>query len=253
MTDQPDENTGYPNPLPPGAPSLEVDEHGNLYSPIADAWFSSEAARPRRLTPYAEDPHAVAGDTHEPIYAETDEEEAEIIAERERLAAEEDDYDPDMALMSAAERSAKWELDHPEELEQWRLAEMGPLSWRTCPPEERGERLRQLEAWVDWLIERYAIGVETIPPCWWKHGALFEELTALWGAYLESVDPNNTRSAPAVWHQTLDLTLARLRAWASRRNCKPTVEGHVEDRHDQREKDIAGWEHFTSDDEFFPR
>jgi len=58
----------------------------------------------------------------------------------------------------------------------------------------------ELTDWVGWLRGRYPLARQ-IPPCWWAHPELVEELTALlvaWrGAYRT---PDAPATAPADWH-----------------------------------------------------
>jgi hypothetical protein len=67
--------------------------------------------------------------------------------------------------------------------------------------------------WVDWLVTRYQLG-HVIPPCWWAHGPMVEELSALetaWrGAYgYNSVAPDSG----VIWHEHLARCLVRLQEW----------------------------------------
>ena len=44
---------------------------------------------------------------------------------------------------------------------------------------------RTLREWVDWLNVRYfSTGIFQILPCWYRHPAAVEELTALWAAWM---------------------------------------------------------------------
>lgn len=99
----------------------------------------------------------------------------------------------------------------------------GPWAWAALGTARRRELLLQLRDWVDWLITRYDLRAETqtIPPCWHRHPAGVEELTALmvaWqGAY--SADEAAPSDALIGWHDRwLWPTLARLndqlRVWA---------------------------------------
>ncbi|MCW2666521.1 MAG: hypothetical protein JWN57_1483 [Frankiales bacterium] len=88
-----------------------------------------------------------------------------------------------------------------------------PVTWTTLHPAQAGEQWALLIDWTSWLRERYQLH-EHIPACWFAHGALVEELSALrsaWvGAYL---DPHAALGDPANWHDLLDRTRYRLRAW----------------------------------------
>ena len=48
--------------------------------------------------------------------------------------------------------------------------------------------------WIRWCVRRYGLDHRTIPPCWYQHGALVEELSALrtgWQAAHTPTAPGN--------------------------------------------------------------
>ncbi len=93
-------------------------------------------------------------------------------------------------------------------------------SWQTMTGGRAADAWPELIDWVDELTDRYALD-ETIPPCWYTHGPMVEELHALhlaWlGAYTGRPDPADR----AVWHDLLDRVLHRLREW-NRHGCTPS-------------------------------
>ena len=53
------------------------------------------------------------------------------------------------------------------------------------------------------------------PPCWWKHGHLVEELSALHTAHTAAFDSSDAGFGPIGWHERLSLAMPRLtRAYA---------------------------------------
>ena len=54
-----------------------------------------------------------------------------------------------------------------------------PVCWPVIDGEAAYVAWSGLDTWVRWCARRYALDQRTIPPCWWRHGALVEELTAL--------------------------------------------------------------------------
>jgi hypothetical protein len=97
-----------------------------------------------------------------------------------------------------------------------------PVNWSALDRNQAREQWALLVGWTDWLRDRYQLH-EHVPACWFAHGALVEELSALrsaWvGAYL---DPHAGSGDPAGWHDLLDRTRYRLRAW-DRNGC---ADGH---------------------------
>lgn len=89
-----------------------------------------------------------------------------------------------------------------------------PYCWRSTA-EARGLWIR-LREWVDWVNGRYfASSWESIRPCWFRHPAAVEELTALWAAweaaYRAPDDGGDGFSDAALWwHEKLHTVVLRL-------------------------------------------
>jgi hypothetical protein len=85
--------------------------------------------------------------------------------------------------------------------------------WQELDAREAAAAWQVLTEWVDWLVGRYALD-DTLPNCWYRHGALIDELDALraaWrGAYLA---PQARLIDPSYWHELLTRTLIRIRDW----------------------------------------
>lgn len=90
-----------------------------------------------------------------------------------------------------------------------------PYCWRfVSAVEARGLWIR-LREWVDWVNGRYfASSWESIRPCWFRHPAAVEELTALWAAwesaYRSSDDGDGFSDAALWWHEKLHTVVHRL-------------------------------------------
>lgn len=102
----------------------------------------------------------------------------------------------------------------------------GAHVWHKLTPAQAADAWKELAGWVDWLTDRYQLE-EALPACWYRHGALVEELDALrvaWnGAYQ---NPGATPTDPATWHEHLTRALAHIHDW-NRFGC--TASTHHED------------------------
>ena len=82
--------------------------------------------------------------------------------------------------------------------------------WTDLPASTAGSAWSGLRDWTDWLTARHQVR-EVPRGCWWRHGFVVEELTALWwawqAAYAEDADP----SSPLAWLEHLDRARERLR------------------------------------------
>jgi hypothetical protein len=100
-----------------------------------------------------------------------------------------------------------------ERLAEQPAATERPVNWAALDATHAAEQWSLLVDWCDWLRDRYQLQ-EQLPACWYAHGPLVEEVSALrtaWvGAYL---DPQARLDEPARWHEQLHSTLERLRDW----------------------------------------
>lgn len=95
-----------------------------------------------------------------------------------------------------------------------------PLCWPALTAQEKDEQLEALNDWTRWLARRYALDHRTVPPCWAKHGALLEELSALRTAWLTAFAVTSTGDAPLTWHTNFAASRQRLADWVSRTGCR---------------------------------
>jgi hypothetical protein len=94
-----------------------------------------------------------------------------------------------------------------------------PVRWSELDPAETEQTLVELAEWVCWLAERYQLDGREVPACWWRHGAVVEELTGLWGSWQVAYDDGQSAAAMAYCHLVLNDTRSRLRQWWSRTGC----------------------------------
>lgn len=128
-----------------------------------------------------------------------------------------------------------------EDLVEQMLGSPGPLAivWSELSPVEAERTWVDLGRWVRWLGARYEIDGHELPPCWWRHGALVEELTALWGSWRVAYGEGQSVAAMADWHRIFHEARLRLREWAARTGCSAhdhrggTIPPWVADRYDE--------------------
>ena len=87
------------------------------------------------------------------------------------------------------------------------------VNWRTLNDQDAPPAWKQLGDWVDWFTRRYNIPARKIPPCWYQHGPLVEELSALHTAWLVSFDTMDAGYGPIGWHERLAAALPRITTW----------------------------------------
>lgn len=122
------------------------------------------------------------------------------------------------ARLAAFDAQLDWLTNRMESLEVGPTVQ-GRWSWRGASPEAADSLWAELTPWVGWLVDRYGLG-ELVPPCWYRHGAIVEELTALYAAWNAAyVEPDARGFDPLYWHDGLDRMLARLREW-DRQGCR---------------------------------
>jgi len=87
-------------------------------------------------------------------------------------------------------------------------------SWVGLEQGVRAERLRELHQWVTWLVDTYEVPTGQLPDCWYRHGSMTADLTALRAGWTAAyLDPEAEPDRPSRWHDTLERTLRRIRDW----------------------------------------
>ncbi len=94
-------------------------------------------------------------------------------------------------------------------------SEPSKYCWRNISDPAEATRLwNELRSWVDWLNFRYfSTGRFRIAPCWYRHGAAVEELTALWASWKAAYQGGDFSDSAFYWHERLfDSSIERLKA-----------------------------------------
>lgn len=83
--------------------------------------------------------------------------------------------------------------------------------WRDLPQESMPEVWRWLRGWVDWVVEAHMIPVDEIPPCWFRHQEIVEELWAAANAEAQAWEATTPTMVPmTAWHFHLRIMRDRL-------------------------------------------
>lgn len=88
--------------------------------------------------------------------------------------------------------------------------EVHAVNWRTLTDEDAPAVWVELADWVDWFLQRYQISHKKVPPCWYRHGDLVEELSALHTAWKVSYSPLDGGYGPIGWHERLTVAMDRI-------------------------------------------
>jgi len=124
----------------------------------------------------------------------------------------------------AADDGAGVDLDDDADVDAYIEDALGtiprPIDWRRLTHDQAASTWAALDTWVRWLVTRYALDHRDVPPCWYAHGDLVEELTALMTAHQAAFDRTGAATGPLDWHQTLATTRTRLQLWAARTGCR---------------------------------
>lgn len=97
-----------------------------------------------------------------------------------------------------------------------------PVVWQDLSTGEAFDTWSDLGHWVTWLVRRFRLRPREVPPCWFRHGAAIEELTAMWGGYRVAYGQEQPATAAADWLRILADTRAHLADWMSRCGCTAT-------------------------------
>ncbi|GAA4345476.1 hypothetical protein [Microbacterium rhizosphaerae] len=114
-----------------------------------------------------------------------------------------------------------------------------PVNWRELKDDDARATWDALRDWVEWVTTRYEIPEIIVPVCWWRHGALVEELSALHIAWEAAFDSTDSGLGPVLWHEKFAAARARLKS-AYPGSC---VNGH-------RERPPRSWRDVTNAEEW---
>jgi hypothetical protein len=85
--------------------------------------------------------------------------------------------------------------------------------WHSLTRREAADAWKALTSFVDWLVDRYHLE-DTLPGCWYRHGALVDELDALRATWIAAyLNPNGLPTDAAAWLELLARALTRIRDW----------------------------------------
>lgn len=104
-----------------------------------------------------------------------------------------------------------------------------PINWWTLNHDDRVEVLMTLVQWVPELVRRFGLPEKVVPPCWYQHESLIQELLAF---YQYRDQQQYHPEAPSGVGQDVmyqfQLTITRLRHWVEELGC--TVRDHYPTR-----------------------
>ena len=95
-----------------------------------------------------------------------------------------------------------------------------PVCWPRLDPDTALNAWHGLDAWIRWCIRRYGLDHRTIPPCWYQHDALVEELSALRTGWQSAYSPTAPGNAPLEWQALFSISRQRLQEWVARSGCR---------------------------------
>ncbi|WP_205728869.1 DUF4913 domain-containing protein [Frankia sp. B2] len=84
------------------------------------------------------------------------------------------------------------------------------VDWSEISGRDRIDLWERLGGFVEFLVGRYGLAFE-IRPCWWRHGEVVEELTALWLARQHLYSDRSVLTAAMSWQDTFHKSRSRLR------------------------------------------
>jgi len=90
------------------------------------------------------------------------------------------------------------------------------VCWDDLSREEREALWPEFVLWVLRLADRYEVPNDQLPrDCWWMHGAVVEELTALWTSHQSAyAAEEDAGSAPYLWQDAWSRAIERIaRLW----------------------------------------
>jgi len=122
----------------------------------------------------------------------------------------------------------------------------GPTHWPSLLPDDARQAWVDLRGWVEALVDRFGLETRVVPPCWYRHNALVEALSALRDHERISFSPNASPTAAVDWFRALREIEHRLSEISARTQC--SVNEHRPDPPRSWLTDQAGWRTFVDAD-----
>ena len=97
------------------------------------------------------------------------------------------------------------------------------VCWDDLDPTTYTHQLTDLADWITWLRATYRIPATVIPPCWFTHPGIREDIGHLWTGWLLTRHPDAGVGMIGLdWDQRRDATISRLREATAITGCTAT-------------------------------
>jgi hypothetical protein len=126
------------------------------------------------------------------------------------------------------------------------VGEYGPTHWPALSADEATAAWEGLREWVEDLADRFCLDVRLVPPCWFRHNAMVEALSALRDYETFSFTPDAPGTAPVDWLRALREVEYHLAECAGHTQC--SVNEHRDDPPRMWQIDESEWSDFVTAD-----
>jgi hypothetical protein len=94
-----------------------------------------------------------------------------------------------------------------------------PTHWPSLPAADLAEEWVRLRDWVERFVDRFNLGIDRIPPCWYLHNGIVEALSALRDHESGSYAATGSPTGPLDWFRAFREIEARIVEWSARTGC----------------------------------
>lgn len=100
----------------------------------------------------------------------------------------------------------------------------GTIPWELLGASDYRAALTDLGSWLAWLVPTYRIPPSVVPPCWFLHAGLIEELGHLWTGWQVTRHPESGMGMVGLdWDGHRDRATGRLRELVATAGCNGTT------------------------------
>jgi len=136
---------------------------------------------------------------------------------------------------------AAWAADSTDDFAAGEMP--APTHWPSLPAADLAEEWDRLRGWVEQFVDRFNLGIDRVPPCWYRHNAIVEALSALRDHETASYSQTGPPTGPLDWLRAFREVEARLVEWSSRTGCD--AREHRPDQPREWRKDPDEWAAFV--------
>lgn len=119
--------------------------------------------------------------------------------------------------------------------------------WRKISDVEQASIIVKMADWIDWMIQTFMLKPSVIPPCWYEHSDVVQEIYALWRIYLAGYAETDSGSGPLTFLERFYGAQMRLRDLIKETQCTKNAHVPVDTPVYRTDRTSQAWQRLLTD------